>query len=382
MRITDGTMKELGPGLEKTKRLKRELGSLDTTLTKVAKTVEQTAKTVKNAGKVTKAVATLLDFDEINRLVEKTVSAAKSTQQEETKEKTGPSRQTNLERKQIKGLKGFDTQFWTQFGYSSAATMVEPSFWEKVWAEIWPFIDTFRDACDERDGKFSWIDREDLLGIGAKLITTPGELWAKFKQGWGAPAVDIGNGLTNSGASLWKGFRGQWGSRSVTIGNGLASPATTLWKGFSKGWGERKVTIVNTLANTASSLWTLFKSGWSGKTLALKITYSTSVGAIKTAVYKALGLSGWPTLSFAARGGIVESATLFGNTVVGEAGKEAIIPLENHTEWLDMVAERLSGSAQPIVVQVTLDGRIVGQSTVNYIRAEARAGRDPLAGAV
>jgi hypothetical protein len=48
-------------------------------------------------------------------------------------------------------------------------------------------------------------------------------------------------------------------------------------------------------------------------------------------------------LKFAARGGIVDGATLFGgNVVAGEAGKEAIIPLENHTEWLDLVAGRIA----------------------------------------
>ena len=41
-----------------------------------------------------------------------------------------------------------------------------------------------------------------------------------------------------------------------------------------------------------------------------------------------------------ARGGIVDGATLFG---AGEAGREAIVPLERHTEWIDAVAVRLAG---------------------------------------
>ena len=39
-----------------------------------------------------------------------------------------------------------------------------------------------------------------------------------------------------------------------------------------------------------------------------------------------------------ARGGIVDGATLIG---AGEQGKEAIIPLERHTEWIRLVAEQL-----------------------------------------
>ncbi len=96
------------------------------------------------------------------------------------------------------------------------------------------------------------------------------------------------------------------------------------------------------IGTSVSSLWSQFASGWKNKSLSLKVTYSTNVGAVKKAVYKALGLSGWPSIRFAARGGIVDGAALFGSTIVGEAGKEAIIPLEKHTEWLDMVAERLA----------------------------------------
>ena len=39
-----------------------------------------------------------------------------------------------------------------------------------------------------------------------------------------------------------------------------------------------------------------------------------------------------------ARGGIVDGATLIG---AGKQGKEAIIPLERHTEWIRLVAEQL-----------------------------------------
>lgn len=50
-----------------------------------------------------------------------------------------------------------------------------------------------------------------------------------------------------------------------------------------------------------------------------------------------LGTDSWPDLSISwyARGGIVDGATLIG---AGEAGKEAIIPLERNTEWITMVA--------------------------------------------
>ena len=60
----------------------------------------------------------------------------------------------------------------------------------------------------------------------------------------------------------------------------------------------------------------------------------------KSALARFLGINAVPHLSvqWYARGGIVNGATLIG---AGEAGKEAIIPLERHTEWIRLVAEEL-----------------------------------------
>lgn len=45
-----------------------------------------------------------------------------------------------------------------------------------------------------------------------------------------------------------------------------------------------------------------------------------------------------PTIPKLARGGIVAKPT---QAIIGEAGKEAVVPLENNTEWIDMLADRL-----------------------------------------
>jgi len=95
--------------------------------------------------------------------------------------------------------------------------------------------------------------------------------------------------------------------------------------------------------------------------------------------------------TYYARGGILDAATLLGMDrtgahVAGEAGREAVLPLENHTEWMDRIAEKtaaLLGGAngrQVIENKVILDGRVVAQSTKEIWRNEARAGGNPLLG--
>ena len=46
-----------------------------------------------------------------------------------------------------------------------------------------------------------------------------------------------------------------------------------------------------------------------------------------------------PKIPYLARGGIIDSPTL---AMVGEAGKEAVMPLENNTGWIDLLADKLA----------------------------------------
>lgn len=230
------------------------------------------------------------------------------------------------------------------------------------------------------------------ISLAVKLASTASQLWNGLRSGWNAlgTKVSVLNSLSNTAATLWSSFKSGWGTRAVSIVDTLKSSAGTLWSGFKTKWGKRSVTITNTLKNSAATLWAKFKQGWSGKSLGLRLSY-TSVSGVQAAVCKALGLSGWPRLSFAARGGIVDAATLLGNTVVGEAGREAIVPLERNTQWANIVADQMTermmqrmgssvNSNQPIVVQVKLDGRVVGETTVDYLRGQAKQGWFPLAG--
>ena len=50
--------------------------------------------------------------------------------------------------------------------------------------------------------------------------------------------------------------------------------------------------------------------------------------------------SGYDYGGYFAKGGIVRHAT---NAIIGEAGAEAVVPLENNTEWIDLLAEKLGG---------------------------------------
>ena len=66
-----------------------------------------------------------------------------------------------------------------------------------------------------------------------------------------------------------------------------------------------------------------------------------------------------------AQGGIVDSATI---AMIGEQGKEAVVPLENNTEWMDKLADRIaSRNAKPTKLVLMVDGKELGWTTINSI---------------
>ena len=72
-----------------------------------------------------------------------------------------------------------------------------------------------------------------------------------------------------------------------------------------------------------------------------------------------------PQLPKLAKGGIIDSATI---AMIGEAGKEAVIPLENNTGWMDQLAERLAArSNNPTKIILKVGEKELGWATINAI---------------
>lgn len=72
---------------------------------------------------------------------------------------------------------------------------------------------------------------------------------------------------------------------------------------------------------------------------------------LRTSKDNTTGVSTWvPSVRQMATGGIVRRATA---AVIGEAGAEAVVPLERDTGWLDMLAEKLASKTSGVVVNQT-----------------------------
>lgn len=52
---------------------------------------------------------------------------------------------------------------------------------------------------------------------------------------------------------------------------------------------------------------------------------------------------------------------------IGERGREAVLPLDNHTEWMDVLANRINGRSAPTKIVLMVDGRELGYAAINSI---------------
>lgn len=75
-----------------------------------------------------------------------------------------------------------------------------------------------------------------------------------------------------------------------------------------------------------------------------------------------------PTIPKLAQGGIIDKPTL---AMVGEAGKEAVMPLENNTAWIDKLADKLSGKVQASNVTYTINNTFEKMETTALAQHKA-----------
>ena len=258
-------------------------------------------------------------------------------------------------------------------------------------SEIWDNIKTTISQTWERikdawSGAVTWFDTTVLTPIKTFFSSS----WDKIK-GFAVNAVD---GVKNTWSSIKS-----WFSTNVTepianffIGmwDKVKSSAKSSWEWitnlFSKG-GKVFNGITEGIVSTFKSIVNALISGIN-KIIATP--FNTINGLLnKIRSIEVLGIqpfSGmWsvnplpvPKIPMLAKGGVVDSATL---AIIGEAGKEAVVPLENNTGWMSkmasMLAERMpqvgSDSYNGDLI-LMIDASIIGKVALQQLRKMQRQG--------
>jgi hypothetical protein len=210
------------------------------------------------------------------------------------------------------------------------------------------FYEGFFDGLFEGLGwDMSWAERFteavdiDYMGI-VESIVAPRSIGKKIIEG-------IVNGINNNGgvsgikdklSSMWSTAKTWWdktkgnlATYTPNIGD-IKSKLSSAWTTAKSWWDKSKSGLasytpsIGSIKDRLVSAWNTAKSWWNKNvklsipSLSFKVTYTTKgLNGIQKAIVNALGLSGWPKLSFAKDGGIFDTGSLIW---AGEAGAEVV----------------------------------------------------------
>lgn len=160
-------------------------------------------------------------------------------------------------------------------------------------------------------------------------------------------------------------FSGDW----QKAWEGIKKIFSSIWEGI-KGivtsvWNFIKNLVVNIAQSVGNVITNVFKAivnavlGTIEKILNSPINAINGlIGVINKVPGINLGRLNTFNLPRMAKGGIVNQPT---QAIIGEAGTEAVMPLENNTEWIDILADKLASKigGGNGAVNVYLDGRLI-----------------------
>lgn len=188
---------------------------------------------------------------------------------------------------------------------------------------------------------------------GTKIKKWFGNLWEGIKDVF----KNIGTWFKNIFNDAWKAVKG--------VFSGVGEFFAGVWNTIKKQFSEIGQKIGNAVSNAFSQAvnWVLDKAIGiiNGFIKALNKAIGI-INKIPGVDIKKIDMLEVPKM---AKGGIVNSATL---AMFGEQGREAVIPLENNTEWMDILANRIAErNNTPSKIVLMLDGKELGYASINSI---------------
>lgn len=265
-----------------------------------------------------------------------------------------------------------------------------------------------------------WAGLTQSLGylLGTAIGAVAGLLWDFIKEPWDSfvatckenAAANGGNmvlgilqgildGLVGIGTWLWNNLAKPI-INGVKDAFGIHSPSTVfaefgqylmqgLTNGISNGlhWVQEKLqSLKDKVLGVAENLKSAFSFEWSMPSLKLP-HLQIDWDPVDNVVAKFFGVTAIPRLSVSwfAKGGILDGAQIFGamgSSLLGggEAGREAILPLDSNTGWMDDLARKVAssigsdGGAVSAVINIILDGKKITSYVIKDLRSRSRSG--------
>lgn len=249
-----------------------------------------------------------------------------------------------------------------------------------------------------------WASRDSIMNAFKPLTT-----WfdTNVIQPVSKAFTNLWNTIKTKASEAWKNICSIWQTANTWFNNTVVEPVkttftnwgnaikqigTTAWEGLKSSWQGAcnwfKSTIVTPVQNAFSNMWSNIANKCSGAFDTIKNSARNGINGLIGFLNKfisginsnlsfnmpeALGGAhvgfSIPQVPMLARGGIVDQPTL---AMVGEAGKEAVVPLENNMEWVQKMASSIASALLPFI-QGTSGGDnrdiVVNVGDVELVRA-------------
>lgn len=181
-----------------------------------------------------------------------------------------------------------------------------------------------------------WSGIKTSLGTTwSNLKTTASTTWFGIKNAIATKWESIKVNTSTIWSTLTTDLKGTW--------EGLKTAASDTFRDIKDGISEKIEGAKTIVSEGIDKLKSFFNFSWSLPSIKLPHFSITGNFSLNPPSIPHFGVSWYKT------GGILDGAQIFGimgNTMLGggEAGREAVLPLETHTEWMDTLAQKVRQS--------------------------------------
>lgn len=245
-------------------------------------------------------------------------------------------------------------------GIKAAIKGVGTWIYDNIWV---PFRDGFKEAFDihspskkMEDFGVNIIDGlcNGITGAIDKVKQACTDIWNAIKEKF-----------SHVGTWFKEKFSGAWEKVKEVFSNGEGG---TIFDGIKEGISETFKGIVNKLIDGINTI--------------IRVPFNKINGMLNT--IRGVDIMGFepfkkmwsynpltvPQIPKLAVGGIVNRPGRGVPAIIGEAGAEAVLPLENNTEWMDILAEKIGGN---VTIPIYMDGKKIATYVVDIQKKKAFA---------
>lgn len=266
-------------------------------------------------------------------------------------------------------VKGYFEDIWNAIK-TGATTLTEnvKNFFINAWNAIKGVWDTVK-------GYFSDIWENIKTKASSALESIKGFFsgaWTAIKNVWSGVTTWFGNiwtGIKNafSGVGDWFGsiFSGAV-TKVKNAWNGIKEWFSGVWNGIKGVFTSAGSAISDGITGALKSTFNSFISGAVGLVNKFIRSINSAIDLINKIPGVSIGKLSTLSVPQLAKGGIVTDSILAN---IGERGREAVLPLENNTGWMDVLADRIAARSGPSKIVLQVDGRELGWATIEQINA-------------